>query len=348
MAVPVVGTSEFAEQIHVCRPLDWYHAAEHCHFVPGLIRYANNHELLAMSAPKPVMIIAAKEDESFPLAGVRKVAAYGRALYESYRASDKFSLVVDQLEGHGYQQVKREAAYGWFLRWLSMRGDGRPYPEPSTETQPSDSDELRSFPPGRNEPAGPAMIDGVRLLVRDLPPSPPRIDLDAVLGKVPEFPPARVRVTSARLQRLLFPSEAGLDVPGFLLRPAGQVRGLVVALDDRGKEVLASDTVVQKAHASGWAVCGIDPRGIGESAVDKTGWAFAVSLLLGENFVGRQAWDIGRVTEALGCPGRCSPASQSASTPADIICVWRAHTRSPGHPLNGRPGCGGICYGTGS
>src|SRR5579883_2424607 len=45
-AVPVVGTSEFAEQIHVCRPLDWYHAAEHCHFVPGLIRYANNHELL--------------------------------------------------------------------------------------------------------------------------------------------------------------------------------------------------------------------------------------------------------------------------------------------------------------
>ena len=30
---------------------------------------------------------------------------------------------------------------------------------------------------------------------------------------------------------------------------------------------------------------------------------FAVSLLLGENFVGRQAWDIGRVFEALGAPG---------------------------------------------
>ena len=69
-AVPVVGTSDFAEQIHVCRPLDWYHAAEHCHFVPGLIRYANNHELLAMAAPKPVLIIAAAEDESFPIAGV--------------------------------------------------------------------------------------------------------------------------------------------------------------------------------------------------------------------------------------------------------------------------------------
>ena len=48
----------FIEQIAVTRPLDWYRAAEHCHFVPRLIRYANNHELLAMGTPKPLMIIA--------------------------------------------------------------------------------------------------------------------------------------------------------------------------------------------------------------------------------------------------------------------------------------------------
>jgi len=302
-AVPVVGTSDFAEQIHVCRPLDWYHASEHCHFVPGLIRYANNHELLAMSAPKPVLIIAASEDESFPLAGVRQVARYGQALYESYGAGDKTGLVVDRSEGHGYQRAKREAAYGWFLRWLSRRGDGRPYPEPPTETRPSDAEELRCFRPGQNEPAGPVIIEAVRQLSRDLPPSPPRIDLVTVLGRAPSAPPARVKVSRARLQRLLIPSEAGLDVPAFLLRPAGEARGLVVAIDDRGKEVLAADPVVRDAHARGWAVCGMDPRCIGESAVDKTGWVFAVSLLLGENLVGRQAWDIGRVLEALTVPG---------------------------------------------
>ena len=120
---------------------------------------------------------------------------------------------------------------------------------------------------------------------------------------MPSAPPARVDLGDDRLQRLLVPSEAGLDVPAFLLRPAGEVRGVLVALDDRGKEVLASDPVVETAHARGWAVCGVDPRGIGESATDKTGWVFAVSLLLGENFVGRQAWDIGRVLEALGSPG---------------------------------------------
>jgi dienelactone hydrolase len=302
-AVPVVGTSEFAEQIHVCRPLDWYRAAEHCHFVPGLINYANNHELLAMAAPNPVLIIAASHDQSFPLAGVREVAAYGRALYESYGAGEKIALVVDESEGHGYQRRKREAAYGWFLRWLLGRGDGRPHPEPPTKPEPVASEELRCFPPGRNEPAGPAMIAAVRRLARDLPPSPAKLDLQAVLGPTPPAPPVRVSLGPARLQRLVVPSEAGLDVPAFLLRPAGDVRGVLIALDDRGKEVLASDPVVELAHVRGWAVCGVDPRGIGESATDKTGWLFAVSLLLGENFVGRQAWDLGRVLGALASPG---------------------------------------------
>ncbi|MGO9463902.1 MAG: alpha/beta hydrolase family protein [Isosphaeraceae bacterium] len=303
-AVPVVGTSDFAEQIRVCRPLDWYHAAEHCHFVPGLIRYANNHELLAMAAPKPVLIVAASRDESFPIAGVRDVARYGQQLYASYGAREKIGLVVDESLGHGYQRAKREAAYGWFLRWLMERGDGGPRPEPPTETLPFDSDELRCFPPGRNEPAGPAMIEAVMRLSRDVPPSPPRLDMEAVLGPLPSASPAAARLGTGRLQRLLVPTEPGLDVPAFLLQPDGEVRGVLVALDDRGKESLASDAVVEAALARGWAACGVDPRGIGESATDKMGWVFAVSLLLGENFVGRQAWDLGRVFEALGAIAR--------------------------------------------
>ena len=78
---------------------------------------------------------------------------------------------------------------------------------------------------------------------------------------------------------------------------------MVVALDDRGKEAIASEPWIETARAHGWAVCGVDPRGIGESATDKPGWIFAVSLLLGENFVGRQAFDLGRVFDALGSDG---------------------------------------------
>jgi hypothetical protein len=147
------------------------------------------------------------------------------------------------------------------------------------------------------------MIEEVRRLSRDLPPSAPSANLAAVLGPMPAASPARIRAGGALVQRVLVPSEPGLEIPAFLLLPAGEVRGVVVALDDRGKEAIASDSIVESARARGWAVCGVDPRGIGESATDKPGWVFAVSLLLGENFVGRQAWDLGRVLEALGAPG---------------------------------------------
>jgi hypothetical protein len=110
-------------------------------------------------------------------------------------------------------------------------------------------------------------------------------------------------MADAIIQRLLIPSEPDVVIPAFLLKPHGEIRGVVVALDDRGKEVIAGDPDLEKARASGWAICGVDPRGIGELATDKPGWVFAVSLLLGENFVGRQAWDLGRVLEVLGADG---------------------------------------------
>jgi dienelactone hydrolase len=329
-AVPVVGTSEFFEQIRVCRALDWYHAAEHCHFVPGLIRFANNHELLAMAAPKPLLIVAALKDESFPIGGVRKVAAYGRELFASYGVPERIGLMVDEAEGHGYQRLKREAAYGWFLRWLMGRGDGTPSREPPTETLPFDSEELRCFRSGRNQPAGPAMIAAVRNLARDLPPSPARTNLESVLGPMPAASPAQISIKDSPVQRVLVPSEPGLDIPAFLLRPPSEIHGVLVAFDDRGKEALARDPVIETARARGWAVFGADPRGIGESATDKPGWVFAVSLLLNENFIGRQAWDVGRVLQSLGAhggfPGK--PVGLYARGPSSCLAAMYAIARS--------------------
>ena len=275
VAVPVVGTSEFYEQLSVCRPLDWYRANEHCHFVPGLIRYANNHELVAMAAPRPLLIVAASQDQSFPIAGVRQVAAYARSLYDAYGAPEKFAFFEDSSSGHGYQQKKREAAYGWLLRWLMNRGDGDPFAEPPTETAAADSVELRCFPVGENQPAGPGMIEAVRRLAKDLPPR-------------------RARLALAQS------SESDLTIPVLWWRPQGRARGVVAAVDDRGKEALASDPAVQAILKRGWAVCGMDPRGIGELATTKAGWVFAVSLLLGENFVQRQGGDLARAIDRAG------------------------------------------------
>jgi len=291
VAVPVVGTSDFYEQIAVTRPLDWYHAAEHCHFVPGLIRYANNHEFAAMVAPRPLMIIAASQDQSFPIEGVRAVYRYSRDLYGWFGAPDKLGFLEDTSAGHGYQQKKREAAYGWFLRWLMGRGDGRPYPEPATETEPFDAPDLRCFE--KTSPAGPGIIDAVRQLVAKAEPVPS----EPLRG----LPPVQIPLLrSLRLQRVLIPS-GKITLPAFYLAAPPET-GVLVAVDDRGKEELAADPLIRGAAARGWSICGIDPRGIGESATTQKGWLAATSLLLNEDFVLRQGEDIAHVIH--GFPGK--------------------------------------------
>jgi dienelactone hydrolase len=289
VAVPVVGTSDFYEQIAVTRSLDWYHASEHCHFVPGLIRYANNHEFVAMIAPRPLLIIAASKDQSFPIEGVRAVSRYSRELYASFDAADKVGFFEDSSEGHGYQQKKREAAYGWFLRWLMGRGDGGPYSEPPTETAPFDTPELRCFE--RHQAAGPGIIREVERLAAELKTTKTLPFPDAA------SPSSIPLLRSLRVQRLLIPS-AGIMIPGFYLA-APKEKGILIAVDDRGKEELVSDIVIRETAAQGWSICGIDPRGIGESATAQKGWLAAVSLLLNENFVVKQAADIARAVRAF-------------------------------------------------
>jgi hypothetical protein len=116
---------------------------------------------------------------------------------------------------------------------------------------------------------------------------------------VPESPQSRIVVRDERLQRLVIPVEPGLEIPAFLARPEGEAKGLAITVDDRGKEAIAAEPSFNRLLGEGWAVCGLDPRGIGELATTQMGWVSAVSLLLGENFVSRQGCDMRRSARAL-------------------------------------------------
>jgi dienelactone hydrolase len=310
-AVPVVGTSEFYEQIQVTRALDWYHASEHCHFVPGLIRYANNHELLAMASPKPLMIIAASQDQSFPITGVRRVFEYGKELYLASGTPERIGFFEDTTAGHGYQQKKREAAYGWFRKWLRGQGDGGPYPEPSTQVLPFDALELRCFPPGRNEPAGPGIVAAIRRIADSA-------KQDRHVSTLTARRPVVTLSPDTPVQRLLIPSVGDLQIPAFFIR--GTRQGVLLALDDRGKEFVSKEERVVSALKEGWSLCGVDPRGIGEMATTQTGWLSAVSLLLDSSFVDRQALDL--LTTASLFEGR--PIALLARGPNPVLAAARA------------------------
>jgi hypothetical protein len=297
VTVPVVGTSEFAEQLGAVRERDWYDAKEHCHFVPGLLRYANNHEFVAMVAPRPLLIVAAHNDHSFRIPGNRAVAEYGARLYHALGRPERIRYVEDESEGHGYQKKKREAAYGWFLKWLKDEGDGSPLAEPPLETPPWDAPELRCFPAGQNRPAGPGLVALAKSLAagtsRRIDPARLPEELAQALGI-----PLQPRLTSSSKllrgpgSRVSWIGRDGLEIPGVLVAPPGQWSGAVLAAADAGKESLLELPELRSAFRAGKALLLADVRGTGELATGKPGWTFAVSLLLGENFVGRQAMDL--------------------------------------------------------
>lgn len=293
VTVPVVGTSEFAEQIAAVRERDWYDAKEHCHFVPGLLRFANNHELLALVAPRPLLILAAHDDHSFRIPGNRAVADYGRRLYAALGTPEKIGYAEDAVDGHGYQTRKRAAAVGWFLKWLANEGDGAPVVEGPLDLPPWNAPELRCFPEHR--PAGPGLAALARSIAARTPTSsgPMAERLRDVLGL--SLPP-RLTASSKLLReengRVAWRMRDGLSIPGELMAPPGEWKGALLAAADAGRASLREQGAVKAARAAGFAILLCDPRGMGELATTKPGWVYAVSLLLGESFSGRQAMDL--------------------------------------------------------
>ncbi len=305
VTVPVVGSSDFLEQSRAVRNLDWFAAKEHCHFIPRLFRYANNHELLACVAPRPVMVISAHHDVAFPIPGQRDVVKYGERLYAALGATGKVGYFEDADEGHGYQQRKREAAYGWFAKWLRGEGDGSPIDEGSLQIPAWNAADLRCFP--RNVPAGPGLNALAASIIDRAPSGMKRKELGAHLGipgalplaAAPDLVRAEERLrtgatlpAAAPVARVSWRMPDGVVIPAVLLTPPGAVRGALVAVGDGGKEKMLDHPAIRAAYSGGWAVVAADLRGMGELTITKSGWVYAMSLLLGESLVVRQSLDL--------------------------------------------------------
>jgi dienelactone hydrolase len=317
VTVPVVGTADFLEQLRTVRPGDWFSAKEHCHFIPRLLRFANNHELLACVAPRPVMVISAHNDIGFPIPGQRDVVKYGEALYAALGAPGKVGYFEDAEEGHGYQKRKREAAYGWFLKWLKGEGDGSPFPEPAPDPPVWNAAELRCF--AGNVPAGPGINALAESILEKAPPRPStreavRKAISSVLGIPDPLPIAAapdlvsaederlgsyINATRQPIRRVGWRTGDGLAIPANLLWLRYEVRGAMIVVGDASKEKMMEHPAVRQALDAQWAVVLADLRGVGELQVTKPGWVYAMSLLLGENFVGRQALDLVSGVRAL-------------------------------------------------
>ncbi|NRA38908.1 MAG: acetylxylan esterase [Planctomycetes bacterium] len=82
-----------------------YHCADN--YIPGILQYAEMADIMGLFAPHPVVIVAGKDDEIFPIAGVRKAFKQLKKIYTAAGAAENCKLVIGD-GGHRFY-----AAEGW-------------------------------------------------------------------------------------------------------------------------------------------------------------------------------------------------------------------------------------------
>ena len=91
----------------------------HCmdNYVPGLLKYAEMPDVMGLFAPKPVVIVAGREDPIFPIDGV--ISAFGRLkkIYAAAGAEDRCRLVI----GNGGHRFYAKDAWPHMLNEIARQ-----------------------------------------------------------------------------------------------------------------------------------------------------------------------------------------------------------------------------------
>ena len=301
-----------------------------CEVLLGGLTFATTGDLLAMIAPRPLLVINATHDAvQFSVGEALKSVEYARGRYRLLDAEAKLRhLAVES--GHDYSRPMREAMYGWLDRWLRGRGDGSPVSEPAFTLE--DPAVLRCYPDAASRPKAIATIPEFalregRARLAALPPAADhreRFEAEAlrmrailredILGPFPA--PAPLELTSGEEREgferdLEITSEPGLRLKGrFLGTIAGRVpRGTALLLRPEGIAP-AGDKLVEalRIGPAPRHVVSVDLRATPPSGGPIGGvpdhneaeWA----LWLGRPLLGRWAWDALRWLEALATLAR--------------------------------------------
>jgi len=96
----------------------------HCmdNYVPGLLKYAEMADVMGLFAPKPVVVVAGKDDEIFPIKATRRAFGDLLRIYKACGAERRCHLVVGA-EGHRFY-----ADDAWPVMSKEIQRIGRPTP----------------------------------------------------------------------------------------------------------------------------------------------------------------------------------------------------------------------------
>jgi len=285
-----------------------------CNHLPGVCPQFEQFEFVGLCASRPFLTGNGALDSSFPVVGARKTIERAARIYAFENAADRVALREAPLP-HGWSQPLREAAYGWFARWLQSRGDGSPLPEPALELGDWQSPDLRVLKDGKLPDGAKSYAELIREEAESLVARLPRAPVEAsariawaaqrrralwqVLGGKPkQRNPAATRCgefgwKGHKVERLTLTTEDRLDVPALLIRPSTTAARLpaVVWLDADGKQSVRGSKLAAMVISRGVALLAVDVRGVGEGVVPENQCA-SDAITLGRPMLAQQTWDV--------------------------------------------------------
>lgn len=291
-----------------------------CEIVPDVTTYTEEWGLLALVAPRALMVINATRDAfQFSVGEAQKSIAQAQHVFRLY---DKAGNITHDIfeSGHDYGKEMREAMYGWMSLHLKGEGKGNPIPEPSLT--PEDPETLRCFP-GESRPDNfvtlPkfAATEADRLIAdhdRERPEHTEQWNNTAmrmkhalaekVFGGFPRPDEAPLKPPVMRTLRI--ESEPGIEVAATLPSENPGKRPLAIVIDLAGSEHARGADIARSLLNAGWDAIFADLRATGRYAVkddqirrapdhNSTEWG----LLTGRPLLGQWAWDVRCIVRAV-------------------------------------------------
>ncbi len=268
-----------------------------CEIVPDVTTYTEEWGLLALVAPRALMVINATKDAfQFSVGEAQQSIARAQHVFRLYGQAGKVAHTIFE-SGHDYGKTMREAMYGWMTLHLKGDGQGNPIPEPNLT--PEDPETLRCYP-GQSRPAEFVTVpkfaaaEAARLIDernREMPQHVEDWNNQAmrmrhvlerqVLGGFPERVPApagsvfvlKVPVGEALSSR--FETEPGIETSVRVSRGQGDGKRLTIVVDLDGIEHARESELVKSLEKAGGLLVIVEPRATGKCAVtgDKIGRA---------------------------------------------------------------------------
>jgi cephalosporin-C deacetylase-like acetyl esterase len=325
--------------------------------VPALARGIDRADLLYAFAPKPLLMGITLHDAGHTyspeyVSGSLDLADEYKRVYGLLNATERVSLQATTVR-HGYVYEMRRATYGWFNRWLEMKGadDG----ETSQSVEPEAT--LLVTPTGfvTTSLRGETALSLTQQMAEALhtPESSGAEDvrtrIRAVLsieeprgGALAERVVATIGKPGYRAEQFEFTSEREIRIPGWLLTPdnAGPSTPTVLYVGEAAAwSTTAEDAFAERLCAKGGCrVAAIDVRGRGDCAlaypprgrfyfpdrITDEAYVTWFSLMLGKPILGGQVHDTLRALDYLRLRNAAGPISIVGDGPHGVIALYAA------------------------